>query len=217
MNRWGTVASFFTYWDGPNWSVGQWNEIDVEIVPSVMASNTSPYSTNLIYGSGADYNKQEQAYEDYNRDFSQFHTYEIEWTPDYISWKIDGWESRRTWANDSEGVRFMNKYQHLMMNFWTPTWSPWGDNLNDGDMPWYVNYDFVEVYDYNKNTREFTLNFRDDFNGDWIDTNRWYVSDGWGFDSNSSIFVKDHVYQYNGNLVLKMDINWGEEVEQIVL
>ena len=34
-NREGTVASFFTYWDGPNWSVGQWNEIDVEIVPSV--------------------------------------------------------------------------------------------------------------------------------------------------------------------------------------
>ena len=34
-NREGTVASFFTYWGGPNWSVGQWNEIDVEIVPSV--------------------------------------------------------------------------------------------------------------------------------------------------------------------------------------
>ena len=56
-NKNGTVASFFTYWDGPNWTVGQWNEIDVEIVPSVQASlGTSPFSTNLIYGSGTDYN-----------------------------------------------------------------------------------------------------------------------------------------------------------------
>ena len=55
-NREGTVASFFTYWDGPNWSVGQWNEIDVEIVPSVQKSlGKSPFSTNLIYGSGTDY------------------------------------------------------------------------------------------------------------------------------------------------------------------
>jgi len=34
-NNNGTVASFFTYWDGPNWEVGGWNEIDVEIVPSM--------------------------------------------------------------------------------------------------------------------------------------------------------------------------------------
>lgn len=34
-NHYGTVASFFTYWDGPNWHESEWNEIDVEIVPSV--------------------------------------------------------------------------------------------------------------------------------------------------------------------------------------
>ena len=31
----GTVSSFFTYWNGPNWYDGGWNEIDVEIVPSM--------------------------------------------------------------------------------------------------------------------------------------------------------------------------------------
>ena len=31
----GTVGSFFTYWDGPNWSQQGWNEIDVEVVPSM--------------------------------------------------------------------------------------------------------------------------------------------------------------------------------------
>ena len=55
---------------------------------------------------------------------------------------------RKTWAADSAGVRFMNKSQVLMMNFWTPCWSPWGDRLNDASMPWYVEYDYVEVYSY---------------------------------------------------------------------
>merc|ERR1712147_325747 len=52
-NHNGTVASFFTYWDGPNWSVGEWNEIDVEIVPSVQGWGQSPFSTNIIYGGGS--------------------------------------------------------------------------------------------------------------------------------------------------------------------
>ena len=62
-NREGTVASFFTNWDGPNWSLGQRNQIDVEIVPSVQQSlGASPFSTNLIYASGNEYNLQEQSY-----------------------------------------------------------------------------------------------------------------------------------------------------------
>jgi endo-1,3-1,4-beta-glycanase ExoK len=56
-NHNGTVASFFTYWNGPNWSDGQWNEIDVEIVPSEMIKHVEPFSTNIIYGSGTNYHK----------------------------------------------------------------------------------------------------------------------------------------------------------------
>ena len=60
-NSYGTCASFFTYWTGPNWEVGEWNEIDVEIVPSMQAVATSPFSTNIIYGggSGSGFNIQE--------------------------------------------------------------------------------------------------------------------------------------------------------------
>ena len=76
-NQYGTVASFFTYWDGPNWSDGQWNEIDVEIVPSVQSQGKEPFSTNLIYGSGTNYHKQEQVYEPVSHDWNAFHTYEI--------------------------------------------------------------------------------------------------------------------------------------------
>ena len=41
----GTVASIFTFWDGPGWSANEWNEIDVEIVPTQAGHS---FSTNTI-------------------------------------------------------------------------------------------------------------------------------------------------------------------------
>ena len=54
-----------------------------------------------------------------------------------------------------------------MMNFWVPTWSPWGDNLNQSSMPWELRYDWVEVYGYNESSRQFEFWWRDDF--DYLD------------------------------------------------
>lgn len=152
-NHYGTVASFFTYWTGPNWSVGQWNEIDVEIVPSVQRSGKSPLSTNIIYGDGHNGKKSEQQYNNYSHDWNAYHTYAIEWTPDYISWTVDGVVVRKTMAKDSAGVRFTNKSQKLEMNYWTPTWDNWGGGRDSSTMPWYVYYDYVEVYSYDHNTK----------------------------------------------------------------
>lgn len=76
----GTVSSFFTYWDGPGFYQGGWNELDVEIVPSV---EENPLSTNLIYGDG--HNKVDGQV--FAKDFNPadaWHVYELEWTPDYI-------------------------------------------------------------------------------------------------------------------------------------
>jgi beta-glucanase (GH16 family) len=46
-NKKGTVASFFTYWDGPGFYPGGWNEIDINVIASVEG-----VSTNVIYGDG---------------------------------------------------------------------------------------------------------------------------------------------------------------------
>ena len=43
----------------------------------------------------------------------------------------------------------MTKPNNLMMNFWNPTFQGWGDNFDPSGMPFYTNYDFVEVYSYN--------------------------------------------------------------------
>jgi len=41
------------------------------------------------------------------------------------------------------------------MNFWTPTFESWGKGLDAKDMPWTVEYDYVETYTYNSHTKSF--------------------------------------------------------------
>ena len=134
---------------------------------------------------------------------NEWHDYEIEWTPDYIKWTVDGSVKRIVYAGTAS-VNFTNKAQHLMMNFWTPTFYPWNIGRQNYNMPWYALYDYVEVWNYNQTTKSFEFNFRDDFTSDYIDTSRWYVSDGWTFESNDSLFLKSQVYQANGYMCLQM-------------
>ena len=145
-DRKGTVSSFFTYWDGPNFSPAGWNELDIEIVPSV---GDTPFSTNVIYGDG----KAKQEEHDYAHHFDphdDWHVYEMEWTPEYISFALDGREVRHLDSNTNEAIKFMNKAQSLRMNFWTPTDHPWGQDFDPVDMPWFLLYDYVEVFTYNE-------------------------------------------------------------------
>ena len=130
-----------------------------------------------------------------------WHTYAMEWTPDYISWSIDGHEVRHV-PNDHPALHNMNKEQSLRMNFWTPTFHSWGHGLDTSDMPWFLLYDYVEVHNWNHDTNEFELLWRDDF--DNFDDNRWHKASG-GFDANSSVFHPNNVSVKAGNLVLKME------------
>jgi hypothetical protein len=88
------------------------------------------------------------------------------------------------------------------MNFWTPTFDSWGKGLVAEDMPWYLMFDYVEVYDYDVHTHDFKLHWRDDF--DHFDPGRWFKQSG-TFEANSSIFHTSNVYADSGNLVIKME------------
>ena len=193
----GTVSSFFTYWDGPDFTPSEWNELDIEIVPSV---EHNPMSMNVIFGDGHDKKEAHQ----YAHGFDpkdEWHTYTMEWTPDYISWSVDGHELRHI-KGDDPSVQHMAKEQSLRMNFWTPTFHSWGHDLDASDMPWYLLYDYVEVFTWNAETNEFDLHWRDDF--DKFEDKRWHKATG-GFDANSSIFHPENVSVKAGNLVLKME------------
>ena len=192
----GTVQSFFTY-TAQDWPYG-WNEIDVEIVPSV---SENPFSMNIIWRDGA----QDHNYATGFKPGTEWATYTVEWTPDYVSWYLDDKLVRKT--EGTEDAHFLTMPTQLMMNFWTPCWSPWNDYFQDAEMPWFAKYDFVEVYDYDVAKKDFKLRWRDDF--DKFDSTKWYASENWGFDGNSSLFMSSQVYVENGNLTLKMDYNDG--------
>jgi hypothetical protein len=204
----GTVASFFTYWNGPNFYPGGWNELDVEIVPSV---SQNPFSMNVIYGDG----ETKRETHDYKAGFdpkNDWHIYEMAWTPDFIAWSIDNKEVRRIKKSDPS-VKLTDKPQSVMMNFWTPTFESWGKGLDAKDMPWEVEYDYVETYTYNSHTKGFDFHWRDSFNT--FDTNRWHKSDNTTFDANSTTFRASQAFIKDGSLILRMEPDRPEDVHGI--
>ena len=88
-DRKGTVASFFTYWDGPAFTPSGWNEMAFEIAPSL---EKSPLVTKSVYGDGQRSVLSDQGTLHGFDPHSEWHTYELEWTPDYIAYTVDGHE-----------------------------------------------------------------------------------------------------------------------------
>ena len=90
------------------------------------------------------------------------------------------------------------------MNFWTPNWSPWKDNLDDSNMPWFTRYDYVKVEKYNVETGDFDFYWQDDFES--FDSERWLKSEDRNTKGNSSTFFGNQVHTENGSLIIKMDL-----------
>ena len=179
----------------------------MEIVPSV---EDNPFSMNIIYGDG----EERVESHDYGHRFNphdDWHVYEMEWTPHYISWSVDGREMRHVNLHDP-AVQHMHKAQSLRMNFWTPTFHSWGAGFDPKDMPWYVLYDYVEVFTYDPEHNEFKFHWRDDF--DNFDSGKWHKAAG-GFESNTSVFYPSNAYTSGGHLILKMepDHDYHKDIE----
>ena len=110
----GTVSAFFTYWDSNSESSSildafdphhsEWNEIDFEVVPSI---EKSPLSMNVIYADGSGEKKESHDYKGFDsthREADGWHIYELVWTPDFISYRLDNKEIRRIEKKEDESV-----------------------------------------------------------------------------------------------------------------
>ena len=97
----GTVSSMFLYQNGSEQaSAPRWVEVDIE----VLGKSPSSFQSNIITGkAGAQVTSEKHHKVDPAADQS-FHTYAIEWTPDYVRWTVDGVEVRKTTKgqNDSK-------------------------------------------------------------------------------------------------------------------
>ena len=198
----GTVSTFFLYWTGPNWNPEGWNEIDIaEVAPSA----ANPFSTNT-FRPGPEPNKQQN--QQYIRGFAPgngYHIYELEWTPEHIIWRLDGYIVRQLERGSSPDVEAIDKPMKIMINFWQPTFN-WGEGFDESKLPIFTKYDYLEAYSYNKDTKEFEFAFRDDFNS--FNHDMWYTEEGNTFNSNNCNFYGSQAYTEDGKMVLKMEKNF---------
>jgi len=103
-NMKGTLASFLTLWIGDDeeeFSIEGWNHINLEIVPS----EKHKINTNLIYSG---FTNDWVPIKDFDPT-DEWHTYQIDWTPDYIAFRVDDNEVRRDLAEGSAAVQDLDK------------------------------------------------------------------------------------------------------------
>ncbi len=192
-NREGMLASFFTYWDGGE---STWNEIDIEI----MGRYNDNVQFNVITPTQS--GNHVAHYPMINPPNLDFHTYAFEWTPQYVSWFVDGEMVVRQLG---EHVQTLTKPQKIMMNIWPPQWETWAGILNPLTLPAFAYYDWVSYYNYTPGTgnygtgNNFSHNWTDNFDS-W-DTAKWEkATHTWS--GNKSDFIQENAVFNNGNLIL---------------
>ena len=133
---------------------------------------------------------------------SDFHTYAIEWTPDYVAWFIDGKEAVR---QTGEHIASLNKPQKIMMNIWPPAYANWAGKWNPAVLPLFAKYDWVSYAAYTPGKgsvgtgNNFTPRWRDDFDS-W-NQNRWAKATH-TFSGNNCDFTPENVVFQNGFMIL---------------
>lgn len=88
----GILSTFFLYYDN-SWkgSPEPWREIDLE----VLGKNNTGFQSNIITGNSGSQTHSDK-FHSFNVKLNEgYHTYAIEWTPDYIAWFFDSKEVRR--------------------------------------------------------------------------------------------------------------------------
>ncbi|NLW30024.1 MAG: family 16 glycosylhydrolase [Fibrobacter sp.] len=209
----GILSTFFTY-ENDGWMTGTgnpWREIDIE----VLGRYTDRFQTNIITGT-ADGRITSEYFPQLNVNPAEdYHTYIIEWTPDYISFSFDGKEVRRTETGDSKNQveDCRNIPQSYRFNMWANAISSWVGPFSADILPKYQFVNWIKYYSYSEQDKTFTLEWTDDFNT--LDNSRWSkathtMEDFTQFDTDN-VLVKD------GTLVLALTDMQGNGLNNIVV
>jgi endo-1,3-1,4-beta-glycanase ExoK len=127
----GVVSSFFLWKEGSEVSGTYWNEIDFEKVGA-----DCRMQTNARYGSSASNHSRYDTMPGHT--CAEYHTYGIDWTPDYIAWSVDGNEFRRE-TGDTAKAFADNTPSGMTMHFniW-PGNSSFGGNIANTTLPVHI-------------------------------------------------------------------------------
>lgn len=196
----GSVSSMFLYYNDSYLKTEPWHEIDYE----VLGKEPEKIQTNLITALAGEKNKTSEEHHDLSSRADQtWHTYSIIWTPDYISWLVDGNEVRR--STGAQVTHLQGKDMNLRFNLWASTTTAWTGIWYPERLPAYQYLNWVQYSAYTPGAgpegSDFSLVWRDDFDGDALNSERWSLAN-WTFDGNRVDFTPKNAVVSNGALVL---------------
>ncbi len=190
----GILSTFFTYKDGSEIEGTFWEEIDIEVFGK---DNATSWQTNIITGVGT--RTTDEAVHTHPTSLADdYHTYVLEWTPEYVVWKLDGVEVRRITGGQ---VGDLTSPQSLRFNLWAANIESWVGPFDTGALPAYQFVNWIKFYRYEGG--QFTLDWTDDF--DAFDAARWGRAD-WTFNENLVDFDPNNVIVRDGTLILALTL-----------
>lgn len=191
----GILSTFFTYKNGSEVSGAFWEEIDIEVFGK---TNATTFQSNIITNNPKKYSEQVHS-PGYSMG-DDYHTYTLEWTPNYVAWYLDGVLMRKTTAGQ---VNELTNNQSLRFNLWAANIVSWVGTFDTGALPAYQFVNWIKYSSYTPGTgnngTDFTLSWTDDFNT--FNTSRWSKAN-WTFNENLTDFDPNNVVVKDGYLVL---------------
>lgn len=203
----GSVSSFFTYHNNSYMGLPEpWREVDIEI----LGKNGKGFQSNLITGNAANKTFSEEFHNN-TADLSKgYHTYELDWTPDSLVWRIDGVRVRKTAAPDQQVVDLRDHAQTYRMNLWASDQVAWVGKLDPTKLPIVQSVNWMSFSAYTPGRgpggSNFTPTWTDDFNT--FDTRRW-AKGNWTFETNMADFATTNAKTSGGYLMLILSSKTG--------
>ncbi len=197
----GFLASFFTYND--SFPATDWCEIDFEI----LGRWSDNVDVNIIDENGSHLRQHPLSFNPH----IGFHTYAMEWTPEYVAWFVDGEEFYR---QSGGHITHLSEPTKLMMNIWTPAYEDWVGFIDERTLPRFAYYDWASYAAYTPGSgsvgtdSDFTLVWVDDF--ETYNDTIWEKSDNHGWNGNNSLLVEENIVYQDGMMILCLTLP-GEE------
>lgn len=195
----GVISSFFLWKDGSEKDDVIWNEIDIE----VLGDKPNGFQSAIHYGKGSWAEmKHLESFHDLNQNLTtKYNTFAIEWTPDYVLWKVNDSLIRKDTSETVKGFR--NMPMQLRFNIW-PSMSPaWAGHFNPQSVPKHQFINWVKYYKYTPDKEQkFTLAWEDTFDSDTLNP-RWQVG-FWESPDKASTHIDKNVTVKNGVAVLSL-------------
>lgn len=191
----GILSTFFTYKNGSEATGAFWEEIDIEVFGK---NNATTVQSNIITNNPRKYSEQVHS-PGYSMG-DDYHTYTLEWTPNYVAWYIDGVLLRKTVGGQ---VAELTNTESFRFNLWASDVVSWVGTFDTGALPAYQFVNWMKYSTYTPgagdNGTDFTTSWTDDFTT--FNTSRWSKAN-WTFGGNLVDFDPNNVVVKDGYLVL---------------